>query len=280
MLKKIMIFASFMTVLSVSADEDTVKYATAVVGTAAAVGTGIYLVRREPNAVKIERFYKIQDAYRSLIERKLLGLNTMSDIVTFATQPLTAKKELYLIYDLVHGAYLDIAKRYTNWFTPWNWGKAMKAAYQQASLLDAKVSFLKDLFTWAPFLKTDVVNMDEKELVKLARSVCLAQSSYPVLCCISKLDASIVYARNHYSSISCAFIYIETLQQIQTALASLQEYAMERRDQDAAILQARNVAAQEQKAKAEMTKAAAQTRQAQALEEQNKIRLQTNMAKN
>lgn len=239
-----------------------------VAGAAVTTALVIYIAMRESNDVKVERFYKLQQAYQSTIERHMLSINTQADLISFAKQSWKVKEELHLIHSLVEKSYEELNARYNTWFKPWNWSDTMKISWNQSACLYNKVCFLLDIFKWSRFLEKDVNLLTDQELVKIARTVSASNSVYPIVTCVEMLEQAVARCKWQYSNIGCSFLFIDTLQQIAAALYATEQYANDKKEYEKHLLELRRVKAEEDKARSERDKAWAQQQQAWAQRDQ------------
>jgi hypothetical protein len=238
----------------------------AVGATAMVVGTTVYLAYRESNASLIQRAYKLIDAYEGSVQRHLIGLATSKDIAEFASKPAAFKKDMMLVYDQVEDIYGRLGNRYCSWVTPWNWTPEMKQAYKDIKRFHQELKVIKMMFQYALFLPESIT---EQTVVQTARMVSSGASAYPIIYCVDTLTADIAFIRSLNFYLPCGQIYIELLDKAKSILLASKAYADDRHEYQKHQDQIRAIQAAE-------AQACAQRRQAEALEERNRIEKERN----
>lgn len=257
----------FPAPMTVAQDKD-VDMLVVAGATAVAVGTAVYVARRETNEAKINRAYKLIDMYGVKVQSQLSQLMSSADVRYFLSQSLRSKKEILSMYEAIAQLYREIDNRYNCWVTPWNWTRNMKQAFDAIKKLYQEALILKMMIDHAPLLQVD--HGDEQALVKAAR-VFSAGTLYPVIYTVMQLQADMRTLRSLTFYIPCEYAYVDSLDNVVHALKCSEAYLQDLREQAKHEEQQRLIHAAQQQAQAQQSQACAQMRQAAALEERNEI---------
>lgn len=114
-------------------------------GTAAIISFSMWIYYRESNVVKEE---KIERLWEHVVE-------SVSKVRSedFSRAVFQLKKMDIFIFEL----HKDLASRYDNWYTPWNWLPAMRTAYKKAVILQILCKYIDVLYYWHTTISDEAI---------------------------------------------------------------------------------------------------------------------------
>lgn len=279
MFKKIMAFGLVVSmgipVLARGNRDNTAKIVGTIGVAAVTVGTVVYLSYRESNSAKIERATKLVYENKYRVQKILNQLQNFKDLYTLTAQPRSFKKEIIMLHDSLGALYDELQSRYSSWVTPWNWTKEMKEARDLAYNFYQQVKLLRIMLKYAPCLQSSVNSdsliLQEDLLIHAVRVMSDGTSAYPLVETVNQLNDDIRFIQNLTVYVSCEQLCSETLGMIRIGLIASKEYDRERQAYENYLQQQRLAQAAEAQARALREQVLAQSRQAAALEERNRI---------